>query len=218
MIRISSWNFVCVPKAWLWAHIQSFSLKFWSQALFLQYTNFERIFWRARETLVKQPPGLSWASQAITETTYQIMLSWHALWQPRWWNMPNSCGVNQVDYHRNHIPNYVELACPLAASLMKHAKFVWGEPGGLSPKPHPKLCWAGMPFGSLVDETCQICVGWTRWIALINCSAMLLLMLWVRSRCRNMTTASRDLWPSCHNSFVQQTPVFPICCSWLCTA
>ena len=62
-------------------------------------------------------------------------------------------------YHRNHIPNYVELVCPLAASLMKHAKFVWGEPGGLSPKPHPKLCWAGMPFGSLVDETCQIRVG-----------------------------------------------------------
>ena len=57
MIRISSWNLVGVPKAWLWAHVQSFSLKFWSQALFLQYTNFERIFWRARKTLVKQPPG-----------------------------------------------------------------------------------------------------------------------------------------------------------------
>ena len=57
MIRISSWNLVRVPKAWLWAQVQSFSLKFWSQALFLQYTNFERIFWRARKTLVKQPPG-----------------------------------------------------------------------------------------------------------------------------------------------------------------
>ena len=57
MIRILSWNFVHVHKAWVWAHVQSFSLKFWSQALFLQYTNFERIFWRARETFVKQPPG-----------------------------------------------------------------------------------------------------------------------------------------------------------------
>ena len=57
-VRISSWNFVRVPKAWLWAHVQSFSLKFSSQVLFLQYTNFERIFWRARETLVKQPPGI----------------------------------------------------------------------------------------------------------------------------------------------------------------
>ena len=52
---ISSWNFVRMSKAWLRAHVQSFSLKFSSQVLFLQYTNFERIFWRARETLVKQP-------------------------------------------------------------------------------------------------------------------------------------------------------------------
>ena len=28
-MRISSWNFVCVPKAMLWAHVQSFSLKFY---------------------------------------------------------------------------------------------------------------------------------------------------------------------------------------------
>ena len=27
-VRISSWNFVRVPKAWFWAHIQSFSLDF----------------------------------------------------------------------------------------------------------------------------------------------------------------------------------------------
>ena len=40
-----------MPKAWLWAYVQSFSLKF-SQVRFLEYSNFERIFWRARETLV----------------------------------------------------------------------------------------------------------------------------------------------------------------------
>ena len=28
MVRISSWNFVCVLKAMLWAHVRSFSLKF----------------------------------------------------------------------------------------------------------------------------------------------------------------------------------------------
>ena len=39
------------------AHVQSFSLTFASQVLFLKYTNSERIFWRARETLVKHPPG-----------------------------------------------------------------------------------------------------------------------------------------------------------------
>ena len=27
ILRISSWNFVHVPKTWLWAHVQSFSLK-----------------------------------------------------------------------------------------------------------------------------------------------------------------------------------------------
>ena len=57
MVRISIWKFVRVPKARLWALLQSFSLKFSSQVPFVQYTNFERSFWRARETLVKQPPG-----------------------------------------------------------------------------------------------------------------------------------------------------------------
>ena len=52
MVRISIWKFVRVPKARLWAHVQSFSLKFSSNVLFVQYTNFERSFWRARETLV----------------------------------------------------------------------------------------------------------------------------------------------------------------------
>ena len=55
-MRISSWNLVRVPKAMLWAHVQSFSLKFspymWLLALYI----FARLFWRARETLVKQPP------------------------------------------------------------------------------------------------------------------------------------------------------------------
>ena len=76
MIRISSWNLVRVPKAWLWAHVQSFNLKFWSQALFLQYTNFERIFWRARKTLVKQPPGSPhwghWSKYALMMSTNPI--------------------------------------------------------------------------------------------------------------------------------------------------
>ena len=57
MVRISSWNFVRVLKAWLWAQLQSFSLKFSWELRFLQYTIFKRISWRARETLVKQPPG-----------------------------------------------------------------------------------------------------------------------------------------------------------------
>ena len=57
MVIISIWKFVRVPKARLSAHLQCFSLKFSSQVLFVQYTNFEIIFWRARETLVKQPPA-----------------------------------------------------------------------------------------------------------------------------------------------------------------
>ena len=72
MMRISSWNFVCVPKAWLWAHVQSFSLKFSSEVWFLQYTNFEIISWRARETLVKQPPVVYIATITATESVVVV--------------------------------------------------------------------------------------------------------------------------------------------------
>ena len=52
--KISSWNSVRVPKAWLWAHGQSFNLK---EVHFLEFTHFERRFWRALETLVTHLPG-----------------------------------------------------------------------------------------------------------------------------------------------------------------
>ena len=55
MVTISSWNIVHLPK-YLWVHAQSISLKFLWEVRFQQYTNFERIFWRACETLVKEPP------------------------------------------------------------------------------------------------------------------------------------------------------------------
>ena len=58
LMRISSWNFVRVPKAMLWAHVQSFSLKFSLKMWFLTLYIFARLFWRAHKTLVKQPPGL----------------------------------------------------------------------------------------------------------------------------------------------------------------
>ena len=40
----------------LWAHVQSFSLKFSLKMWFLALYIFARLFWRARETLVKQHP------------------------------------------------------------------------------------------------------------------------------------------------------------------
>ena len=57
MVRISIWIFVRIhmTKAWLWTQVQSFSQKLSWKVQFLQYTNFDRIFWKARETLVKQP-------------------------------------------------------------------------------------------------------------------------------------------------------------------
>ena len=58
MVRISIWNFIRVLNAWLWAHVQYLSLKFSEEVRFLIYTNFERIYWKARETLVKHPPDL----------------------------------------------------------------------------------------------------------------------------------------------------------------
>ena len=56
------------------AHVQSFSLKFSSQVLFVQYTNFERIVWRARERLVKQPPGLRRYRERFCATVRDCML------------------------------------------------------------------------------------------------------------------------------------------------
>ena len=58
-MRISSWNFVRV----LWAHLLSLSLKFSPYIWFLPLYIFARLFWRAREALVKQPPG-TWALAA----------------------------------------------------------------------------------------------------------------------------------------------------------
>ena len=57
LMIISSWNFVHKPKAMLWAHIQIFSLKLSPQMWFLALCIFARLFWRAPETLVKQPQG-----------------------------------------------------------------------------------------------------------------------------------------------------------------
>ena len=39
MMRISSWNFVCVPNM-LWTHVQNFSLKFSQETWFLQHKKF----------------------------------------------------------------------------------------------------------------------------------------------------------------------------------
>ena len=36
LLRISSWNCVCVSEAWLWAHMQSFNLKFSTEVWFFQ--------------------------------------------------------------------------------------------------------------------------------------------------------------------------------------
>ena len=57
LMRISSWNFVYLPREWLWTHMQSSSLKFSPQMWFLALYIFARLFWRAWEMLVKQPPG-----------------------------------------------------------------------------------------------------------------------------------------------------------------
>ena len=51
-VQISNWK---ASKASLWEHEQSLSLRLWCEIWFLQYTNFERIFWRARKTLAKHP-------------------------------------------------------------------------------------------------------------------------------------------------------------------
>ena len=76
LMRISSWNFVRVPKAMLWAHVQSFSLKFSTQMWFLALCIFARSFWRAREMLVKQPPEVHVpGNHLLSELFIQIQCS-----------------------------------------------------------------------------------------------------------------------------------------------
>ena len=57
LMRMPIWNFVRVPKAMLWAHVQSFRLTFSVWMLFLALYIFAGLFWRTPETVVKQPPG-----------------------------------------------------------------------------------------------------------------------------------------------------------------
>ena len=73
VMRISSWNFVRVSKAWLWGHVHNFGLRFSPQMLFLALYIFARLFWRARETSVKQPPG---AMCPRGQLGYRNLLSW----------------------------------------------------------------------------------------------------------------------------------------------
>ena len=79
MVRISSLR--------LWAYVQSFSSKFSSQVLFLQHTMFERILWRARETLVKQRHNKrlkSPTSQLLTQPSVQVQIK-ENIESPRHW-------------------------------------------------------------------------------------------------------------------------------------
>ena len=66
-----------------------FSLKFSWEVRFLQYTNFERMFWRARETLVKQPPDPCNTTFVTTSTTPLTANQWP--WQPKqnWRHFPS---------------------------------------------------------------------------------------------------------------------------------
>ena len=89
MVRISIWKFVRVPKAWLWAHVQSFSLKFSYEVRFLQYINFKRIFWRARETLVKQP------RQA---TSHYLSQCWPRCLSPHSVTKPQSVELTETNF------------------------------------------------------------------------------------------------------------------------
>ena len=72
-VRISSWNFVRVPKATLWAHVQSFNLKFSTQKWFPARFVFARLFWRARKTLVKQPLATQGATMGLAKLSRDIL-------------------------------------------------------------------------------------------------------------------------------------------------
>ena len=71
----SSYNFVRVPKAMIWAHVQCFSLTFSPNMWFLALYIFATSFGRARETLVKQPFGTLSCSQILATQNWDAMTS-----------------------------------------------------------------------------------------------------------------------------------------------
>ena len=130
VMRISSWNFVRVPKAMLWAHEQCFSLKFSPYMQYLALCIFGRIFWRAREMFVKQPPG-SWLAKSSAPITMQDSLS------SKCWQNDRKCkytyaakinspqGLLQVVWKNTsttawHHIIVCKALCPLCISTCKH--------------------------------------------------------------------------------------------------
>ena len=72
---------------WLWAHIQSFSLKFSPYMLIVILYFFARLFWGAREMLLKQSPGVFRESKVwflvrccYCSAVYNVVINLNALY------------------------------------------------------------------------------------------------------------------------------------------
>ena len=78
ILIISSWNFVRVPKAWLWTHVQSFSLKSpWKSTIFAIHKFGDNILESSRnisETSPRRNHFGCWASGKVSWCHHQWLL------------------------------------------------------------------------------------------------------------------------------------------------
>ena len=108
MVIISSWNFVRVPNAWLWAHEQSFSLKCSYEVRFLQTHKF-------RENILE-------SSRNVSETTPQ-RLQFGKMQQPHMIDLaraslilPTTLLFSQLIAH--YIPRIMHMVCVLSCCVV----------------------------------------------------------------------------------------------------
>ena len=62
-------------QKWHFGTCTKFQLEIFIEVKFVQHTNFERIFWKARKTLVKQPPGWRAADSSSGSPQQSVPLS-----------------------------------------------------------------------------------------------------------------------------------------------
>ena len=62
-------------QKWHFGMCTKFQLEIFIEVKFVQHTNFERIFWKARKTLVKQPPGWRAADSSSGSPQQSVPLS-----------------------------------------------------------------------------------------------------------------------------------------------
>ena len=100
---------------WLWAHIQSFSLKFPPYMLIVILYFFARLFWGAREMLLKQSPGVFRESKVwflvrccYCSAVYNVVINLNALYSAA--EIRSPIATHESNGRPNVLPWMVRLA------------------------------------------------------------------------------------------------------------